>query len=365
VSASDEERVAEVVGLAASASGSRGRRKAFTRIAQLILSLGVVIGAFFVVLPRVADFEKVWEIVKSLSLGQYLILVLATMWNIFTYWPVVAAGLPGLSLGQAAVANQSSTSVAMTVPGGGALAVGVSYAMYRSWGFSTPAIALSALVTGIWNTFIKLALPVVALGLLALRGDDDPGLVSAAVLGVAVMGFATVLLVLVLWSDRFARRIGASSGRLLSMLAPKRFEGKSWADAAVAFRRQTIGLFRARWIYLTVATIVSHMSVFLVLLLSVRYTGTSIHEVGSLRVFAVFAIVRLASAVPIVPGNIGLAELGYVAGLALAGADETAAVAAVLVFRLLTYYLQIPIGVFTYMLWRRNRSWRRTAPLGA
>src|SRR5207247_3161298 len=105
------------------------------------------------VLPRVADFEKVWEIVKSLSLGQYLILVLATIWNIFTYWPVVAAGLPGLSLGQAAVANQSSTSVAMTVPGGGALAVGVSYAMYRSWGFSTPAIALSALVIGVWNPF--------------------------------------------------------------------------------------------------------------------------------------------------------------------------------------------------------------------
>jgi uncharacterized protein (TIRG00374 family) len=368
VSASDEGRVAEVPGVVAAgepAPPSSRRRKALIRVAQLVLSLGVIIGTFFVVLPRVADFRQVWRIVLSLSLWQYVILLLATVWNIVTYWPLVAAGLPGLTLGQAAVANQSSTSVAMTVPGGGAIAVGVSYAMFRSWGFPTTAIALATLVTGIWNTFIKLALPVVALGLLAWRHDDDPGLVSAAILGLVVMGFATVLLVLTLWSDRFARRIGVAFGKVVSAFGWKRGEGKSWADSAVGFRSQTIGLLRARWFYLTVTTIVSHMSVFLVLLLSVRYTGISVREVGTLRVFAVFAIVRLASAVPIVPGNIGLAELGYVAGLALAGADETAAVAAVLVFRMLTYYLQIPIGAVTYLLWRRNRNWRKTLPLGA
>ena len=34
---------------------------------------------------------------------------------------------------------------AMTVPAGGAVAVGVSYAMYSSWGFGASQVALSAL----------------------------------------------------------------------------------------------------------------------------------------------------------------------------------------------------------------------------
>ena len=34
-------------------------------------------------------------------------------------------------------------------------------------------------------------------------------------------------------------------------------------------------------------------------------------------------------------------------------------VAAVLLFRALTYGLRIPIGAFTYVIWRRKRSWRQ------
>jgi uncharacterized membrane protein YbhN (UPF0104 family) len=37
-------------------------------------------------------------------------------------------------------------------------------------------------------------------------------------------------------------------------------------------------------------------------------------------------------------------------------------VAAVLLFRLLTYGVQIPLGAFTYVIWRRKTSWRRQPP---
>jgi uncharacterized membrane protein YbhN (UPF0104 family) len=36
-------------------------------------------------------------------------------------------------------------------------------------------------------------------------------------------------------------------------------------------------------------------------------------------------------------------------------------VAAVLVFRFLTYYVQIPIGALTYVAWRRKRGWQNEA----
>src|SRR6266511_805316 len=161
--------------------------KRLGRLAQALLFVAVVLGVFGLVLPRVADFDEVWASIRSLTGWQYVVLVTATLWNIVTYWPVTMAGLPGLSFPQAAVVNQSSTSVAMTVPGGGAVAVGVTYTMFRSWGFRRSEIAMQALVTGIWNIGIRLALPVFALVILAVHGDQSGPLVTSAIVGVAIL----------------------------------------------------------------------------------------------------------------------------------------------------------------------------------
>jgi len=45
--------------------------------------------------------------------------------------------------------------------------------------------------------------------------------------------------------------------------------------------------------------------------------------------------------------------------LAGGGQVRAQAVAAALLFRVLTYGLQIPLGGFTYLIWQRNKSWRK------
>jgi uncharacterized protein (TIRG00374 family) len=73
----------------------------------------------------------------------------------------------------------------------------------------------------------------------------------------------------------------------------------------------------------------------------------------------VFAVSRLASAIPLMPGGVGVVEAVQIAGLVLAGGNHAQVVAAVLVFRLLTYGVQIPLGAFTYLIWQRRKSWRK------
>ncbi len=51
-------------------------------------------------------------------------------------------------------------------------------------------------------------------------------------------------------------------------------------------------------------------------------------------------------------------ELGYIGGLVAAGGDRGLVVAAVLLFRALTYVLPIPIGLVTYAIWRAKTGWR-------
>jgi uncharacterized membrane protein YbhN (UPF0104 family) len=49
-----------------------------------------------------------------------------------------------------------------------------------------------------------------------------------------------------------------------------------------------------------------------------------------------------------------VAELSYVAGLTAVGVDPAGAAGAVLVFRLLTWFLPIPCGVVAWLAWRRG-----------
>ena len=91
--------------------------------------------------------------------------------------------------------------------------------------------------------------------------------------------------------------------------------------------------------------------------------GVSEAELPTVEIFAVYTFSRLLSAVPITPGGVGVIDLGYIAGLtAIDSAERAAIVAGVLIFRLLTYGLQIPLGVFTYAIYRRRKGWMRDTP---
>lgn len=349
--------------------------KRIWRILQLLVSLAIVLGIFAFAIPKIADYHAVWRAVAGMTWFEITTLVGAMLLHLITYWPQQTAAMPGLTIAQAAVNNQTSTSIANTLPGGGFVAVGVSYAIYRSWGFSNNQIALSVLVTGIWNVFMKLGLPIVALVFLAIQGQATGGLLVAAAIGVVVLLTVVFGFALVLWKRESARRIGKGLGRALSFLRGLfgRPPVANWDELAARFRRETVDLVAKRWVELTASTVVSHLALFLVLLLALRHVGISEHQISTAQVLGVFAFGRLITALPITPGGVGVAELGYIAGLLLAGRDQHAGVpiglfqaqivAAVLVFRTLSYGFQIPLGGFAYLVWRQKKSWRKPIPV--
>ena len=113
---------------------------------------------------------------------------------------------------------------------------------------------------------------------------------------------------------------------------------------------------------ITATTLLSHLSLFLVLLLALRHVGVSQDEVSWVKVLAAFAFVRLLSAVPVTPGGLGVVELGLTAaiGSGLADPAQNQVAAAVLVYRALTWFVPIPLGIVSWLFWRSNRSWRRS-----
>jgi putative heme transporter len=342
-------------------SSRPGSRRWIRPAVSALVSIAIVVAIFWFFIPQYTSVSAVWSSIRNMTWLEIVTLAVAAAWNLATYWFVVVSTTPGLTFGQAAVTTEASTAVANTVPAGGAIGMALTYSMYGSWGFSRSRTSVSLVVAGIWNNFVKLGMPVVALCLLALQGSPGTGRIIGATLGVAALVAAVVLLALLLRSDAAATRIGLGAARVASFL--RRALGKGpvhgWDLATVKFRRRTELLVHARWLYITVATVVGHLSLFLVLLLALRHMDVSGHDVSWIEALAVFAFARLLTAIPLTPGGLGVVEVALIAGLVAAGGARPEVAAAVLVFRALTYVLPIPLGLACYLFWKRNRSWRR------
>jgi uncharacterized membrane protein YbhN (UPF0104 family) len=339
----------------------RPRRPVWRRLLPPLLSLALVAAVFFWFLPQFTSISDVWRSVQAMSGLQLVILALAAVWNLASYQFVMTATMPGLTFRQAWVSSESTTAVSNTVVGGAALALGMTYAMNSSWGFSRSRTSVSLLVSGLWNNFAKLGLPVLALVLVAFSTPPTAGRLIAGLLGVAALVVAVGALGLLLRSRAGAARLGTGAGRVASALL--RLFGRppvqGWDRATIKFRDRTVLLLHARWHWITVATLVSHLSLFLVLLLALRFVGVSSAQVSWAEALVVFAFARLLTAIPFTPGGLGVIELALITGLSAAGGARALVAAAVLVFRALTYVLPIPLGLATYVFWQRNRSWRR------
>jgi uncharacterized protein (TIRG00374 family) len=321
----------------------------------IVLGIVVVVATFAFVLPRIADYGQVWNVVKGLTWKQVFVLAVATLLNLVTFAPPWMAALPQLGFRRAFVVTQASTASTYIAPGGAAVGVALSYAMLRGWGFPSGSVALAAALTGIWNQLALLGFPVVAFALLTLQKEQDALLQSVAVIGLAVFAVAVGGFAVALSTPRFAQKIGDAAARLVNRsLRIVRRKPVAWGGRSfVRFRHEAVGLLRRRWHVLTLATLAGQLSVFVVLLVSLRVLGESASEVSAVEVFAAWSIVRLLGSLPITPGGLGVVEVGLTAALVGFGGDNAEVVAAVLLYRFLTIVPTLVLGLVAGATWRR------------
>jgi uncharacterized protein (TIRG00374 family) len=331
------------------------------RVSKRVLVAGggilLVAATFFFFLPRIADYRDVWEVVQTLSWEWCVALVVATAVNIATFAPPWLALLPGLRFWPALMTTQASTALALVVPGGAAVGIATQYGMLRRSGFGTQAVARAVTLVSLWNQFANLAYPIVAVFLLTITGEDTKLLATVAFVGVAILGVAVAALVLVLYSSRMAEDIGDIAARGASWARgrlhrdPVAWNGRSFER----FRVDAVGLLQRRWHVLTLATLAGSLTVFAVLLVSLRALGVPAEDVSVTEAFAAWSLARILGSIPITPGGIGIVELSLSAALIGFGGANAEVVAAVLVYRFMTMVPTIVLGIVAAARWRRSR----------
>ena len=320
------------------------------------MSAALIAAVFGIAIPHIASYRSVWASIHAMNWPYSLLIATTAAASMASYWITIRAVLPWIRLRQAAAVNLGSNAVANTLPAGGALAMGVSWAMLSSWGLSIADYVLYTLVTGIWNVFILLGMPVLALLVMATATRPDALLITAALGGLAVLAAMAIGLGLLLRSHDFALRAGQALQRPLAIASRlvRRPPPASVANSLSGFRDRAGALLAARGWRITAATMVSYLTLWLVLLACLRGTGLSQAQVPWQISLAAFAFIRLLTALPITPGGLGITELGL-AGLLAASAGPTASAqvtAAVLLYRAVTYLPSIPLGAFAFLIWR-------------
>ena len=335
------------------------RRKRFTwgRALAVGVAIAVVVGTFAFILPQIANYRDVWGVVKTLSWTDIALLAGATILNLVTFAPPWMAALPGLRFPQAFVVTQASTASTYVAPGGVAVGMGISFAMLRAWGFNSSAVGLAVAVTGVWNQLAMLAFPTIALVILTLTGDSQAALDTIAYLGLAILVVVVGAFAAGLSTPRLARRVGDVSARLVTWVKGLiRKQPVVWGgESFVRFRNRTNSLLKRRWHLLTVSTLAGHLTVFLVLLATLRVLDVTGSEVSAAEAFAAWSLVRLLGSIPITPGGLGIVELGLTTALVGFGGEEAEVVAAVLVYRALTVLPTLVIGLLAGATWKRYR----------
>ncbi len=337
------------------ASGiARGRR----RFLVGMLSVLIVAGVFGLALPRISSYRQEWHTITAMTWPGIALVTSATAGSLAATWVMIRAFLPRLRLHQAAAVSLSSSAVANTVPAGGTVALGLSWRMMTSWGVGTQDFVQYTLVSGLWNVFARLSLPVIALLALVVSGKSGGVPPAAAYSGAGALIVIAAGLRFLLRSKSCATLAGRALQRVeaLGCRLARRQPSQRMASGLLRFRAGTSAMLADRGIRITITTVLANIAFWLVLLACLRASGLTQVQVSWQASLAAFALVRLMTALPLTPGGLGIVELGLTASLitGLGSAASAKVAAAVLLYRALTYLPSLPLGALAYVWWRHG-----------
>jgi uncharacterized membrane protein YbhN (UPF0104 family) len=211
--------------------------------------------------------------------------------------------------------------VANVLPLGGAAGIALNFRMTRTWGFTPTGFASYTVVTNLWDLLAKLLLPILVVPLLLLGLPLGPGLARAITASAVALPVVGALAALVIFRPGVPGRLG------------RRVE---------SVRTEVADVVGAAWQRLTLGIGIYTFLLFTLLASSLAVTAAGV-PLGV--VLLAFCAERVATLAGLTPGGIGVVEVGLVTTLMLApGADAPGVGAGALLYRALTFGLEIPVG---------------------
>ncbi|WP_433202482.1 lysylphosphatidylglycerol synthase transmembrane domain-containing protein [Dactylosporangium sp. CS-047395] len=245
----------------------------------------------------------------------------------------------GASLGL----TYTRSAMAAALPAGSAVSAGYAFGRFRAHGAPRAVAAAVMLLSG--------AASLVGLALLYAGNVLILARPSVTTLGVVLC--AIVLAVLIGLHARTVRRTGRRAA-----VVPEVSEEAGRIARMRATVRHTLVLAgtvpTGRWLLVIAMAVLNWLADVVCLICAVRAAGL---EVPATTIATGYLVAQLIRQIPITPGGIGVIEASLLVALTAAGAPAAPAAAAILLYRILSCWMDLPIGL---ACWRSSK--RRHAP---
>jgi uncharacterized protein (TIRG00374 family) len=306
--------------------------------------------ALFGSFPRLRDVDLWWFVVLVVLVGGSL----ASMWWLTRLALRRPAGPDGgfttISWSTAATAHLAGNAAGKIVPGGPATAGVVQAKVLIDAGERPAAVASAMTAMGLLTTGVLLLLPILTVPALLIGPPParqlELGLVVSLAVGVVIVGLGVTIL---LWTP-FVASVGRLAGRLIH-LVKHGVSAESVALSLVTSRDRVAASFEGRRTRALTAAAGNRMFDFAALVAALTALGA--HARPS-QVMMVYAVAQALALIPLTPGGLGFVESGMTTLLVLVGVTADQAVVGTLLYRLIAFWLPIPLGALAWAGWRIN-----------
>jgi uncharacterized protein (TIRG00374 family) len=329
-----------------------GSVKAATVLLLLIvavISLRGKLPSLTAVLDAITDADTSWLAVAVVAEFVSMVMFARQQRRLLTAFGVHMTRHHALAL------SYSRSAIAISLPAGSAISAAYAFRQFRTGGASRRTAATVMVLSGLLSfaaLFLLYGTGVLAAGAVRLGEAWSDGSSSTRVS--VVLAFALITMVgLFAWQSgwqihkndvRSAQKrtnapVSSRFPRLGKVLAPLSDAITSSRDVGSRHWALALGSAVANW---------------LTDLLCLYAAARAFHLPVSLAAIgAVYLTVQVVRQVPLTPGGIGVIEVSLLAGLVSAGAGNADAAATVLVYRLLSCWLIIPVGFLCWLVLRR------------
>jgi uncharacterized protein (TIRG00374 family) len=328
--------------------GAHGR-KPWRVIFRVLLLLATAVSLYFL-FPSLVDLFTQWHSLAHLEPWWLLLAVVFEATSVTALWEVQRIALRTPSWFAVGTSQLAGNAAGNVIPGGGATAAAFSYRLLVRAGVPRENVAPGLAAVSIANTTTILAFPLLALPAI-LGGLQAPhGLLTTAYIGAG----AFVLVVLgglaaFLW-DRPLQEVGRAVDAVLRLFPSKR-DAHGSGEQLLAQRDGLRDAFGERWLFALCGIVAKPGFDYLGLLCCLAAVGARPNP--SLVVLA-YSGSMLLTLIPFTPGGLGFVEAGLTGLLTLAGTTAHQAVVATLAYRLLVFWLPLPLGGIAYLLHRHR-----------
>jgi uncharacterized protein (TIRG00374 family) len=318
------------------------------RRAALLLVTGV---SLYILFPSLVSVFSSWRTLSQLDWFWVQLVAIAEGLSFVAGWRLQRIALQRRGWFAVGASQLASNAFGRIVPGGGATAGAFQIGMLRRAGLDAGRTGAALAAASALQFTALLSLPILAVPAIVAGAPVDHGLVVAAYLGVAALILLVSAGAIAFATNRPLARVGSAIQWLLNRTVRRKHPVQNLPAKLLverAFLRATLG---ARWGAAVVTAVAAPAFDYLALLCALRAVGA---QARPSLVLLAYVAAALLGMIPLTPGGLGFVEAGLVGLLTLAGVDAGAAVTATLTYRLVAFWLPIPIGGGAYLLFRRR-----------